>query len=417
MNRNKITVLCLFLIALVANVRSQTPASTPISQGKLLQHDPELQRFLQRFEFFQDRVSSEMWTLIHAYDSKDEVDQVLNYYLEFFKTVGSDDVTKYDKMGGIQGFKEKFSGFLDSKDPAVKSFALFNIGVMGDKSFASRIAKIVDARDPSFFDRFTGEHVFYRGRAAIALGMLGATEFKPNISNLLKSKNESDRSGAIFALADLHGTEYTSQIVGILTDKEFKFEDDDSPIYFLVQTGQEQNYKKEIASTLSNEFKSKTSETAAYALAAMDAKEFAPTIASSLSNRFRRSWAVKALALMNAMEYSDQIALLLKDESILVRSAAATSLGILHSTKHIPLIARLLTDEDGSVRHDAAGALIRLEASKYYAAALQVYGSGQVGKDWSVTNYHEFVRNKVEQLNAELEKKLAVARASTKIKP
>ena len=49
-----------------------------------------------------------MWTLIHAYDSKDEVDQVLNYYLEFFKTVGSDDVTKYDKMGGIQGSRKSF---------------------------------------------------------------------------------------------------------------------------------------------------------------------------------------------------------------------------------------------------------------------------------------------------------------------
>ena len=48
-----------------------------------------------------------------------------------------------------------------------------------------------------------------------------------------------------------------------------------SPLYFLIQTGQEQNYKKEIANTLSNEFQSKTSETAAYALAAMDAKEFA----------------------------------------------------------------------------------------------------------------------------------------------
>jgi hypothetical protein len=101
MNRNKIIVFCLLLVALVTNVRSQIPAST---QSKLIEHDPELQLFLHRFESFQNRLSSETWTLIHAYESKDEVDQVLNYYSEFFGAIESDDVTKYDKMGGIQGF-------------------------------------------------------------------------------------------------------------------------------------------------------------------------------------------------------------------------------------------------------------------------------------------------------------------------
>jgi len=405
------------LIALGSNVQAQIPIQTSANQGKLAERDPELRHFLERLGSYQNRLSSEMWTLVHAYDSKEEVDRVLNYFIDFLKAVDSDDETKYEKLGGLKGFKEQFSKFLDSKDEAVKSFALFVAGVSGDKTFVPKIVKFVNERDPSFYDRFTDRTVFYRGRAAIALGRLPAPEFKPDIAKLLESKNESDRSGAIYALADLHGIEYSGQIVGILTDKGFKFEYDDSPIYFLVQTGQGRNYKNEIAGTLASDFKIETSESAAYALVAMDAKEFAPNIAACLKNKFRRTWAMKALALMQATQYSDQIALLLKDESILVRSAAATSLGILHSTKHIPLIAPLLSDEDGSVRHDAAEALIRLDASKYYATALQVFDGGQVGKDWSVTNYHEFVRNKVEQLNDELEKKLAIARASSKIKP
>jgi HEAT repeat protein len=409
--------MCFVLGVLFANAPAQVPTQTPANEIKLAQRDPELQSFLQRLQSFQNRLSSETWTLIHAYESKEEVDKVLNYFAEFFGALEANDVTKYQKLGGFAGFKGKFSEFLDSKDQAVRSFALFIIGVSGDKSCTAKIVKMVNERDPSFSDRFAGEHAFYRGRAAIALGMLDATEYKADIAKLLKSKNKSDRSGAIFALADLRGIEYTNQIVAILTNKEFTFDDDDSPIYFLVRTGQAADFKKQIAGAMAGEFMTETAETAAYALAAIDAKEFAPSIAAMLKNKFRRSWAVKALALMQATEYSDQIASLLKDESLLVRSAAATSLGILHSKKHIPDLARLLTDEAGSVRHDAAEALIRLEATQYYEKALEELSGAKVGIDYSVTNYLEFVQKKVEALNSELEKKLSIARAATKIQP
>jgi HEAT repeat protein len=416
--RNLIVILAFMLVWSGPSISAQLPSQTPLAPNKLVQRDPELKHFLDRLGSFQTRLSSEMWTLVHAYESKDEVDHVLNYFVDFFKAVESDDEAKYEQLGGLKGFKEQFSKFLDSKDEAVKCFALFIVGVSGDSSFVPKIIRFVNERDPSFIDRFPDKSVFSRGRAAIALGMLDAKQSKSDIAKLLKSKNKSDRSGAAFALADLHGVEYTNQIVSLLNNKEFQYDDDDSPIYFLVDTGQARTYKKEIAATMAGEFMTKTAETAAYALASIDAKEFSPQVAASLKNQFRRSWASKVLALMHATEYSDQIASLLKDRSMLVRSAAATSLGILNSKKYIPALAQvLITDKDSSVRHDAAIALIRLEASNYYERSLKELNGAQAGREYSVTDYHEFVQKKVEALDAELEKKLAVARSATKTRP
>lgn len=405
------TLLLVLSLALAISTHAQTVSPTPI-RLEVLENDEDLRSlYLSIAGKHIERLSSELWTLTHAYDSKEEVDKALDYFTDFMKAVESNDPEQIKVLGGAKGFKEKFAEFLDSKDQAVKGFSAFILGASGDKSYAPKLAELINHRDPSFEDRFAGDLIFYRGRAAIALGMLNATEHKADISKLLKSKNEYDRAGAIFALADLGATEFTEKIVGILKNKEFVFDESSAPIYFLMATGEAKNYKKDIAEVMLSTRKTEVAESAAYALTALDAKEHAKDIAKLLGKEFRKRSAAKALALMNATEYADHIALLLKDENSLVRSAAALSLGILKSKKHIPDLADvLLKDKEGSVRHYAADAIFFLEADKYYKEALKEVEDGHKGVYLSDIDFHPFVLDKVKSLGSELERKIESAK-------
>src|SRR5690606_11465038 len=99
------------------------------------------------------QLSSQLWTLTHAYDSKEEVDKALDYFIEFMKAVESNNAEQIKELGGAKGFKDKFAGFLNSKDQAVKGFSAFILGASGDKSYAPKLAELVNHRDPSFEDR------------------------------------------------------------------------------------------------------------------------------------------------------------------------------------------------------------------------------------------------------------------------
>jgi HEAT repeat protein len=82
----------------------------------------------------------------------------------------------------------------------------------------------------------------------MALGLLGAKEYLPQMLSLLKSKNQYDHQGAITALTYFGAKEYSKDVAAILTNKEFQFDDDSSPIFFLVEMGTAHNYKKELIS-------------------------------------------------------------------------------------------------------------------------------------------------------------------------
>jgi HEAT repeat protein len=396
-------------------VDAQTTTPKPV-RLELLEKDAELRQiYLGISDKFGGHFMSEMWTLTHAYDSKEEVDLVLNYLTEFFTAVESNDHQKVERLGGARGFKDKMAAFLDSKDQAVKGFAAFMLGAARDISYAPRLVKLINDRDSTFNDRFAGDTIYYRGRAAIALGRLNANEYKADIAKLLKSMNEYDRSGAIFALAELGALEYTEEIVGILKNEKFDFPGDDSPIHFLVVTGTAAKYKNEIVSAMLTTNNSEVVESAAYALAAIGAREHAKDIARLLNVERRKGFAAKALALLGATEYADRISLLLKDKSGLVRSDAVLALGILGSKKYIPLVATcLLSDPEGYVRHYAADAVFFLEASKYYPQALAEIEDGHQGVYLGVSNFHPFVADRAESLSKKLETRIANARASQK---
>ena len=61
---------------------------------------------------------------------------------------------------------------------------------------------------------------FDRGRAAIALGLLGATEYTSEILTVVKSSNPFDRSGAAFGLGALRATEHETIVAQLLNDED-----------------------------------------------------------------------------------------------------------------------------------------------------------------------------------------------------
>lgn len=346
------------------------------------------------------RLMAETWTLTHAYDSKEEVDKVLTYFATVATTHQRGDSNQIRQLGGADGIKKQFSKFLESRDNAVRAFSALFLACTGDRSYAPKLAAIVNERDASFTDRFAPEPSFVRGRAAIALGMLRAVEYKPDIAKLLKSKNDSDRSGAIAALTEMQAVEFTKEIVSLLTDKDIAFDDDDSPIYFLIETKQARKYKNVLVQALFAETRSKIPESAAYPLAALDAKEHARDVARLLKNEFRQRHAAKALALMGAVEYSDEIAKLLASKSGLTRNAAIVSLSILDSKKHISAIEKIYqNDPEGYVKAEAATALLLLGKPQYYRERA---GESNGPPKLSEIDFHYFVIEKLKPYNEKL---------------
>ncbi len=401
------TAISVFFVHLLAvgSLLSQTPSPASTPRVLLaLESDPELRElYVNINQKCIGRLSGEMWTLTHAYESKEAVDSVLNYFIDFFKAIESDNPKQIEKLEGAKGFKSSFGSFLESKDEAVRAFSSFVLGCVGAKSYAPKLAQIVNERDESFYDRFGGKPTFARGRAAMALGALQATEYKLDIAKLLKSKNASDRSGAIFALADMRALEFTREIVGVLTNKDIAFDDDDSPIYFLIETKQASNYKKEIVQAMLGESHENVPESAAYALAAIEAKEHAKDVARLLKNEFRRGDAAKALAMLGATRYKPEIARLLSSNSQITRQAAAVALAILGAKEYVPKLTTLCQKEPWAV----ADALVLLGKSNCYRSIPMSPGRTETQPALSEEDFHYFVKDRVVELNKSLERNYA----------
>jgi HEAT repeat protein len=371
----KVATLALLIVSAfaVAPVLAQQPSaspSPPVKRLELIETDPELRQVVAGINQNHGSLSGIMWTLTHAYESKEEMERALSYFIDFLQKVEANDAAKIAELGGGKGFKDKFASFLESKDGAVKGFAAAILGIVGDRSYAPRLATLVNERDPSFTDRYATRPTIYRGRAAMALATLNATEYKPDIAKLLASANYLDRSGAVSALAEMKAVEYTSDIAGLLSKNELGHENDPSPIYFLVETNQAKNFKPQLVRTMLSRSSGNAGRAAAYALAAVGAKEHARDVATLLTDEFRMGTAAKVLALLQARQYIPQIADLLNSKSGLVRNDATFALAILRAKQYAPRIAKVMTlkTNDGSTVY-AAEAIFLMGATAHYPAA------------------------------------------------
>lgn len=384
---------------------AQTEIS-PRVKLELLNRDEELRIFYLNFSVkYAGFLSSNLWTLTHSYESKAEMEIVLNYFTAFFSAIDSNNAKEIEKIGDIKAFKDKFVEFLDSKDDAVRAFSAVVLGIAGDREYAAQIVKLVNERDESFSKKYSDQTPGYRGRACVALGILQATEYKADIAKLLSSENNYDRSGAVHALGQMNATEYTKEIVSLLTSEKFQFDDDDSPIHFLIDTKQAQNYKKELVTLMLGEFRSEVAKSSAYALAAIDAKEHAKDVAKLLTIEFRKGAGAKVLALLGAKQYIPQIATLLNDKNGLVRADAITSLGILEASKYATKISEFLTEgEKDYIAVYAAEAIFLMRAKAHYTKARHILSFKLTKRPLPMAvEFHDFVTDKTEKIRQKLE--------------
>jgi len=315
----------------------------------------ETEFFLARFKQPEhlNLLQGAMWTVSHDYADFSKMSEKLKTFQTFLEGVGkyeSGDPKPLAQLGGVRAFKKTLSLWLQDEDQAIRSFAAVLIGISGDKAFAPQLVTLI--KKPK-----GGENeliVYDRGRAASAIGLLGASEHIPLLVSLLESKNRYDRSGAMSALARFKATDYAPRIAKLLNRQDFGYHNETAPIYFLVETGTAKDYKAELLTAMVGSLDREKSEAAMYALVSLNAKEYAPTIAKLLDDRFRKENAAKALALLNATAYANKIATLLKDENGLVRSAAALSLGVMKSNRHAKQVVELLADKEGYIHAYAA---------------------------------------------------------------
>lgn len=345
----------------------------PNQSNSVQPNGKQLEDLRQRFSVkYAGILVANIWSLNHNYRSETESDDILKYFIKFFTAVESKDEAKIREMGGVKAFKEKIAEFLKSDDDAVKGFAATILSITGDTAYVPVLATLIEEKDESFTDPSTSSEVTYRGRAAMGLGILGAKEYTAKIALLLKSRNNYDRTGAVNGLSHLGAKEYAKDVVALLANKDFQHIDDVSPIYFLIETGTAKDYKKELVDVMLRDFGIETVKTATYAFVKLDSKENAKDIAKLLGKEFRKGDAAKALALLDAKEYTDKIALLLNDENSLVRKDAALALGVLKAKNHSSKIAELLKAKEDFVRYYAAVSLVLLEAKEYYKEAIPI---------------------------------------------
>ena len=159
------------------------------------------------------------WTLIHDYRDFKHVEEVMKYVQSFFEALDAHAKGNSDslsKLGGLKRFKDQMAVWLNDNDQAVRAYAAVMLGISGDRAYAGQLGNLLKPRK-------YGQDVlvqYDRGRAAMALGLIGAKEHESRLVGLLKSKNEYDRSGAAYGLGFLAAKAHAKAIAKLLDDKD-----------------------------------------------------------------------------------------------------------------------------------------------------------------------------------------------------
>jgi HEAT repeat protein len=172
--------------------------------------------FLARWSDQRNRklVQGALWTASHSGDVDAKTGAVLESVHRHAEAISNGDRSALEP-GAIKAFKQRLSGLLEDEHQGMRALAAVLLGVCGDKSYARRIAVLLGPGP------VTGDLPrFDRGRAAIALGLLGAQEYTLDIAALLKSSNSLDRSGAAFGLGALRAREHEKSVAQLLNDAE-----------------------------------------------------------------------------------------------------------------------------------------------------------------------------------------------------
>jgi HEAT repeat protein len=211
-----------------------------------------------------------------------------------------------------------------------------------------------------------------RGSAAAALGLMGAKEYAPKLVALLHSASEDDRVGAASGLSGMGSAEHVAEIAKLLDDKADRVRV--AAMQALGALGAKQ-YAGQIAALLTALGDPMVGETACYTLVKLNAKEQTKDLAKLLGAEFQNGYAAKALALLGAVEYAQDIAALLEDKRSLVRCDALIALGILEAKQYTKNVAAHLDDKEEYVRAYAAVSLLLMDDRTHAKKVLDVVQS------------------------------------------
>lgn len=394
----RLAIVIFFLILTLLGTPPAAIANITQSPAKAEQDD--WQEIRERVQANADFLNGYGWTLIHTYESKEQVDEVLKLLEVLFQATAKNDRYILRPIGGLDGFFERFLALMDSEDDSVAAFSARVLAVTAGKRYIQQISTLLDRPDKKASKDWRPPRTI-RGQAAQVLSFLGASEFKERIAKLLESPNEYDRSGACFALGEFRATEYANQIASLLTKTGDGFYRDESPIDSLVAMGAASRFKKEIAAALGEEFGPEANKAAAYALAHLGAREYAPQISNLLAKRYRRGDAAKALAIMGAQEYVSKIARMLDaDDAPLDQCAALLALGILKARDYAPQAAKLMrTKRKSFVSSFAAESLVLMGEQKYASEIISILKVNKTGSYIDTSDFHPLVEPEVHQVN------------------
>lgn len=159
------------------------------------------------------------WTLTHDYREIKRVDEVMNYvqkFLEALVAYEKGNSAPLSQLGGVKSLKDRLAEWLLDSEQSVRAYAAVMLGICGDRAYAKQLANLLKPRKSN-----RNELIQYdRGRAATALGLVGAKEYTNTLVALLTSKNEYDRVGAAYGLGFLNAKAHAPAIAKLLNDKD-----------------------------------------------------------------------------------------------------------------------------------------------------------------------------------------------------
>jgi HEAT repeat protein len=351
------------------------------------------------------------WTLIHC-ASSNALGRLQSTFV-LLESIGKGEESAIAQSGGAESFKRTIRRFLLDEDPVARGWAALTLASINDQPSKTEIAKLLNRRQPAAALGDDGSNVFQdfdRGRAAMALGLLGAREYAKAIGSLLRDSDEQVRGCAALGLGYLGAQEYAKDLAALLTDPQDGVRT--AAASALAEMGARE-WSGQIAE-LCRDNGDSVAETACYALAKLRAREQAGAIAGLLQEEYKRGVAAKALAILGAGDCATNIARLLSAEKALDRKDACVALGILKSDSHERDVAELLEDKEGFVRNAAALGLVLMDSTRYSDEVLRtlraVLPSGQYASEeldsllakppfeLSYQNFHPLVLNDLDLL-------------------
>src|SRR5687768_2540776 len=135
--------LSAFLLSILLPFTTAVATAQSASQ-KEAEGRPEWELLLKRFneQRSYNLITSEMWTLTHAGESKKEVEEVMRLLILLSNSFAKQDPALLDEVGGAKGFKDKMAALLNSKDDVVAGFAATMLGISGDLRYAPAVVKL-----------------------------------------------------------------------------------------------------------------------------------------------------------------------------------------------------------------------------------------------------------------------------------